>query len=54
MYHGRNSWLDEIQSAVLNVKLRHLDEDNNLRKHVAQKYIKGIKNSNIVLPYIDD
>jgi len=53
-YHGRNSRLDEIQAAVLNVKLRHLDEDNNLRKQVAKRYINGIKNPNIVLPDIDD
>jgi dTDP-4-amino-4,6-dideoxygalactose transaminase len=53
-YQGRNSRLDEIQAAVLNVKLKHLDEDNVLRKNVAKKNISGIKNSNIVLPVVDD
>jgi dTDP-4-amino-4,6-dideoxygalactose transaminase len=53
-YKGRNSRLDEIQAAVLGVKLKHLDEDNNLRKQVAQKYIDGIKNPDIILPVIND
>ncbi|GHV44564.1 aminotransferase [Spirochaetia bacterium] len=53
-YKGRNSRLDEIQAAVLNVKLKYLDEDNNLRKTFAKKYINGIKNSNIILPIVDD
>jgi dTDP-4-amino-4,6-dideoxygalactose transaminase len=53
-YRGRNSRLDEIQAAVLAVKLRHLDEDNNLRKDIARKYINFIKNDKIVLPVIDD
>jgi len=53
-YKGRNSRLDEIQAAVLGVKLKHLDEDNNLRKQVAQKYIDGIKNHSIILPVVDD
>jgi dTDP-4-amino-4,6-dideoxygalactose transaminase len=53
-YRGRNSRLDEIQAAVLNVKLRHLDEDNQRRKEIAKKYISGIKNTNIVLPVVDD
>jgi dTDP-4-amino-4,6-dideoxygalactose transaminase len=53
-YLGRNSRLDEVQAAVLGVKLKHLDEDNNLRKRIAKKYIEGIKNPNIVLPVITD
>jgi dTDP-4-amino-4,6-dideoxygalactose transaminase len=53
-YQGRNSRLDEIQAAVLNAKLRHLDEDNVLRKSIAQKYITGIKNATIILPNIYD
>jgi dTDP-4-amino-4,6-dideoxygalactose transaminase len=36
------------------VKLKYLDEDNNLRKTVAKEYINGIKNSKIVLPSLDD
>lgn len=49
-YTGRNSRLDEIQAAVLDVKLRHLDEDNRLRQQVAEYYYNNIKNSLISLP----
>lgn len=37
-YKGRNSRLDEIQAAVLDVKLRHLDEDNSHRRTIARYY----------------
>jgi dTDP-4-amino-4,6-dideoxygalactose transaminase len=53
-YKGCNSRLDEIQAAVLDVKLKYLDEDNNLRKSVARKYIEGIKHSEIILPIVND
>lgn len=53
-YTGRNSRLDEIQAAILDVKLKHLDEDVVLRKAVAKEYIEGIKNPKIVLPNIFD
>lgn len=53
-YCGRNSRLDEIQAAVLDVKLRHLDEDNNRRKEVARYYIENINNPAIVLPKVED
>jgi dTDP-4-amino-4,6-dideoxygalactose transaminase len=53
-YQGRNSRLDEIQAAVLNVKLNNLDKDNNLRKKLAKEYIGGIKNPRIILPELDD
>lgn len=49
-YTGRNSRLDEIQAAVLNVKLRHLVDANNARKAIAARYIKGIKNPLIAMP----
>ena len=49
-YTGRNSRLDEIQAAVLNVKLRHLVEANYVRKAIAARYIKGIKNPLIAMP----
>ena len=47
---GRNSRLDEIQAAVLDVKLRHLDEDNRLRQKVAAYYYENIKNPLVILP----
>lgn len=49
-YTGRNSRLDEIQAAVLNVKLRHLVDANNVRKAIAERYIRDIKNPFITLP----
>ena len=49
-YRGRNSRLDEIQAAVLDVKLRHLDEDNHLRQQVAAYYYDNINNPLIILP----
>lgn len=49
-YRGRNSRLDEIQAAVLDVKLRHLDEDNARRQRVAEAYYQGISNPLITLP----
>ena len=53
-YQGRNSRLDEIQAAILDVKLKHLDEDVALRKAVARRYIGGIKNPKITLPKVAD
>lgn len=53
-YIGRNSRLDEIQAAVLDVKLKHLDTDNARRKEIAKMYIEGIVNPDIVLPQVPD
>lgn len=49
-YAGRNSRLDEIQAAVLDVKLKYLTEDNQHRKEIAKYYIENIKNPLISLP----
>ncbi|WP_286816064.1 DegT/DnrJ/EryC1/StrS family aminotransferase [Bacteroides sp. Phil13] len=51
-YCGRNSRLDEVQAAVLDVKLKHLDEDIAIRKKVAKYYIEHITNPQIILPII--
>lgn len=51
-FKGNNSRLDEIQSAFLSIKLKHLDEYNRNRNIVAQKYLSGIKNKKIILPII--
>ena len=48
-YVGINSRLDELQAAVLNVKLGRLDEDNERRRRVACRYMKEIKNPEVVL-----
>lgn len=49
-YAGRNSRLDEIQAAVLDVKLKYLVEDNIKRKKVAHYYYEHINNPIITLP----
>ena len=49
-YTGRNSRLDEIQAAVLDVKLKYLVEDNAHRKEVAHYYYEHINNPLISLP----
>ena len=49
-YTGRNSRLDEIQAAVLDVKLRHLDEDLKARQVIANYYYDHINNPLITLP----
>ena len=49
-YTGRNSRLDELQAAVLDVKLRHLDEDTRLRQQIADYYYDHIDNPLIELP----
>ena len=49
-YEGRNSRLDELQAAILDVKLRHLDEDIALRQKVAAYYYNHIQHPLITLP----
>lgn len=49
-YAGRNSRLDEIQAAVLEVKLKYLDQDNAHRKAVAHYYYEHISNPIVTLP----
>ena len=53
-YCGRNSRLDEIQAAILDVKLKHLDEDLAIRKQIAKYYIDNIMNPKIVTPVVKD
>lgn len=50
IYQGLNSRLDEIQAAVLGVKLKYIDEENTVRKNIAKKYIAEISNPKIILP----
>lgn len=49
-YKSINSRLDEIQAAILRVKLRHLDVEIKARQKVAQFYANNIKNEAIILP----
>ena len=53
-YVGKNSRLDEIHAAVLNVKLKYLNDDINLRKQIAKKYITSINNPEIILPKVNN
>lgn len=52
LYKGINSRLDEIQAAILRVKLRYLDEDNRKRREISEFYRANIKNDKIVLPSV--
>lgn len=54
IFKGVNSRLDEIQAAVLDVKLKHLDADNARRREIASYYRKNIKNPRIILPDVSD
>lgn len=49
-YQGLNSRLDEMQAAILRVKLKRLDTDNQHRREIAQFYYSNIKNTQISLP----
>lgn len=51
---GNNSRLDEMQAAFLGAKLPHLEKMNEERRRIAKKYLEGIKNSEIILPYVID
>ena len=53
-YMGFNSRLDEMQAAILRVKLRYLEEFNKERKMIAQLYLKGLQDTNIILPYVSE
>ena len=50
---GVNSRLDELQAAFLNVKLPHLNTENQIRRQIAKRYLSEIKNDKIVLPFWD-
>ena len=52
--NGVNSRMDEVQAAVLQVGLRYLDEETDMRKHQAELYINGIKNPAVVIPPVYD
>lgn len=51
---GNNSRLDELQAAFLNVKLVYLDKINEERRRIARRYLEGINNPEIILPYVPE
>ena len=53
IYKGNNSRLDEIQAAFLSAKLPFLDEMNDDRRRIAQRYLDGIDNPRVILPYVN-
>ncbi|OWF66221.1 aminotransferase [Polynucleobacter hirudinilacicola] len=54
LYQGLNSRLDEMQAAMLRVKLQYLDADTMLRKQIAVAYAKGINNPLVIKPIASD
>jgi len=54
LYKGTNSRLDEIQAAILSVKLPFLDSENEIRRKHAEFYIQGINNKRIALPVMPE
>lgn len=53
IYQGNNSRLDEMQAAFLAAKLPSLDKVNENRRATAKKYLDGIKNEEVILPYVN-
>jgi dTDP-4-amino-4,6-dideoxygalactose transaminase len=52
-YAGFNNRLDEIQAAMLSVRLKYLDAENRRRREIAQHYLEQITNTEVVLPVLD-
>ncbi len=52
LYKGINSRLDELQAAILRVKLRYLDNEVEKRREIANYYLKNIKNDILILPTV--
>jgi dTDP-4-amino-4,6-dideoxygalactose transaminase len=52
IYKGVNSRLDELQAALLRVKLGRIDADNQRRREIASRYLCDIRHSQITLPVI--
>lgn len=54
VYKGNNSRLDELQAAFLSAKLPLMDKVNDDRRETAKKYLAGIKNPAIILPFVPE
>lgn len=53
IYQGNNSRLDELQAAMLRIKLAHMEEWNRARREAAQYYLTHIRNEKILLPKVE-
>ena len=53
-FKGVNSRLDEIQAAILRVKLKYLNKDNEKRRQISEYYINNIINKKVILPQIEN
>lgn len=53
-FKGMNSRLDEIQAAVLRIKLRHLDTDTGKRRQIAETYLSELSTCGLTLPHVAD
>ena len=54
IYKGVNSRLDELQAAFLSAKLPLMDKVNENRRHIADRYLKGITNPAVILPFVPE
>lgn len=54
IYKGNNSRLDELQAAFLSTKLPTMDKVNDDRRATAKRYLEGITNPDIILPYVPE
>lgn len=54
VYQGNNSRLDELQAAFLAAKLPLLERVNDNRRSIADKYLAGINNPKVILPFVPD
>lgn len=54
IYQGNNSRLDEMQAAFLVAKLPYLDKINAERRNIAKKYLEGITNPEVIVPFVPD
>ncbi len=52
IYQGTNSRLDELQAAFLSAKIPFMDKMNKNRREIAKKYLEGINNPSVILPYV--
>jgi dTDP-4-amino-4,6-dideoxygalactose transaminase len=53
IYKGINSRLDEIQAAILRIKLKYLDRDNSIRRNISLYYRNQINNPEIMVPKVE-